>query len=87
MPPLTTRETQVLEQIVQGLRSKEIAQRLGLSHRTIDVYRSSILHKMGARNTVDLVRKTLTSADPVGVSTAPSRRTGSAGSFLPGRFN
>ncbi len=60
---LTAREREVLEQIMQGLRSKEIAQRLGLSHRTIDVYRSSILHKLGARNAVDLVRKALAPAD------------------------
>jgi DNA-binding NarL/FixJ family response regulator len=59
MPSLTQREQQVLEQVAQGASSKEIARALNLSPRTIGVYRSNLLHKLGARNTADLVRKSL----------------------------
>ncbi len=56
---LTVRERQVLEQVLLGLSSKQIAARLELSPKTVDIHRSHIREKMGARNTVDLVRKTL----------------------------
>jgi DNA-binding CsgD family transcriptional regulator len=39
--------------------SKEIAHTLNLSPRTVGVYRSNLLHKLGARNAADLVRKSL----------------------------
>jgi len=53
---LTTRETEVLAMVVQGQSSKEIARRLALSYRTVEVYRARILHKTGAANLVELVR-------------------------------
>ncbi len=56
---LTQREQQVLEQMVRGRSSKEIAHELGVSRKTIDGHRSHILHKMVARNTADLVRKAI----------------------------
>jgi two-component system response regulator FixJ len=52
---LTPREREVLEEIAQGLQSKEIAWKLGISVRTVDVYRSSILAKLSARNTSQAV--------------------------------
>ncbi len=57
--PLTEREKQVYEQVLLGFQTKEIAHRLGLSARTVEVHRSNVLRKMGARNTIDLVRKAL----------------------------
>jgi DNA-binding CsgD family transcriptional regulator len=59
MPPLSEREQQVLDRLVEGLRTKEIARSLGLSPRTVEIHRSHILRKFGARNAVDLVRKML----------------------------
>jgi DNA-binding NarL/FixJ family response regulator len=59
MPPLTLREQQVLAQVVQGASSKEIAHPLNLSPRTVEIYRSNLLHKLGVRNAADLVRKSL----------------------------
>jgi DNA-binding NarL/FixJ family response regulator len=56
---LSPREQQVLDGVVRGLTTKEIASRLQLSPRTIDVHRSNILHKMGARNAIELVRKVI----------------------------
>ncbi len=53
---LTARERTVLAQIVRGLTSKEIARDLGVSSRTIEFHRTNLLKKIGAKNTVDLVR-------------------------------
>lgn len=57
--PLTDREKQVLDQVVRGLTTKEIARQLELSPRTIEIHRGHILRKMGARNAIELVRKAL----------------------------
>lgn len=56
---LSEREKQILEQVVLGRQTKEIARELGLSPRTVEIHRSHILHKLGARNSVELVRKAL----------------------------
>jgi DNA-binding CsgD family transcriptional regulator len=53
---LTQREQGVLAQIVAGASSKEAARRLGISPRTIEFHRANILQKLGAKNTVDLMR-------------------------------
>lgn len=57
--PLTDREKQVLDQVVRGLTTKEIARQLELSPRTIEIHRGHILRKMSARNAIELVRKAL----------------------------
>jgi len=46
---LTTRELQVLELIAEGLQNRAIAERLVLSHRTIDHHVSAVLRKLSAR--------------------------------------
>jgi two-component system, LuxR family, response regulator FixJ len=56
---LSQREQQVLDEVVRGRTTKEIASRLQLSPRTIDVHRGNILHKMGDRNAIKLVRKVI----------------------------
>jgi DNA-binding CsgD family transcriptional regulator len=57
---LTPREQAVLAQIVAGASSKEAAQRLGISPRTVEFHRANILQKLGAKNTPDLIRIVLT---------------------------
>jgi len=52
---LTKRERQVLDAIALGLQSKEIAWKLEISIRTVDVHRANILAKLGARNTAQAV--------------------------------
>lgn len=59
MADLTERQRQVMELVVQGLSSKEIAQSLGISPRTVENYRAWVIEKMGASNLADLVRKVL----------------------------
>src|SRR5262245_53631435 len=51
---LTPREKEVLEQLLQGKRNKEIAKDLGAAERTIKVHRSRVQQKMGVRSIVEL---------------------------------
>lgn len=46
-PLLTARETEVLEAVARGERSKEIAAHLGISERTVKAYLASIYDKLG----------------------------------------
>ena len=52
---LTPREQQVLQQVVAGKKTREIAEQLGLSARTVEVHRSHLRMKLGARSVADLV--------------------------------
>jgi RNA polymerase sigma factor (sigma-70 family) len=53
---LTDREREVLEHAVKGLQAKEIAARLGISPRTVEVHRTRIMEKLEVRNIAELVR-------------------------------
>ena len=53
---LTTRERDVLEQLVMGRSNKVAARRLGISYRTIEIYRKNVITKMGAQSLSHLVR-------------------------------
>jgi len=54
--PLTRRERDVLALCLAGASSKEAGHQLGISPRTIEDHRASIMKKFGARNTADLIR-------------------------------
>jgi DNA-binding CsgD family transcriptional regulator/tetratricopeptide (TPR) repeat protein len=56
---LTTRERQVLELLAEGLRNVEIAQRHGVSVRTVDHQVSAILAKLGTRSRVEVIAEAL----------------------------
>lgn len=51
---LSSREEDVLQLILAGAMNKQIAERLGIATRTVEVHRSRILSKMGAKNAVEL---------------------------------
>lgn len=53
---LSERELQVLRGVVQGQANKTIAFELGISPRTVEVYRAGLMGKMQAKNLADLVR-------------------------------
>jgi FixJ family two-component response regulator len=53
---LTPRETEVLTEVVSGASTKEVGRTLGVSPRTVEVHRSNILQKLGARNSMELMR-------------------------------
>jgi FixJ family two-component response regulator len=51
---LTPREREVMGLLVAGQSSKEIARRLGISHRTVEIHRTRVMHKMHATNLIEL---------------------------------
>ncbi len=53
---LSDRERDVLRLVAEGVSSKEMADQLHLSPRTIETYRKSLLKKLDARNSADLIR-------------------------------
>ncbi|WP_425248284.1 response regulator [Actinomadura rifamycini] len=55
-PRLTERETEVLRLVAKGLTYKQIAQRLVLSHRTVQNHVQNTLGKLQLHNRVELVR-------------------------------
>ncbi len=55
-PRLTERETEVLRLIAKGLSYKQIAERLVVSHRTVQNHVQNTLHKLQLHNRVELVR-------------------------------
>lgn len=56
---LTARERDVLEGIARGLTNKEIAAQLGISHRTVETHRESLMRKLGIRTVAGLTRYVL----------------------------
>ena len=54
---LTGREREVATLLIDGQTSKEIGRSLGLSHRTVDIYRAKLLRKYSASTTAELVQK------------------------------
>jgi two-component system response regulator FixJ len=56
---LSPREAEVLHGVVEGKSNKEIARDLGISPRTIEVYRAHVMSKTGSASLSDLVRVAL----------------------------
>lgn len=54
--PLTARERQVVQLVAEGKSSKEIADALGVSVKTVETHRANILRKLDLRSSTDLVR-------------------------------
>lgn len=53
---LSPRETEVLRGVVAGKANKVIAYELGISPRTVEVYRANVMAKTGAKGLPELVR-------------------------------
>lgn len=56
MDMLSSREYQVFQLLVDGLRAKEIAYRLQLSPKTVDTYRASLMRKLDIHDVAGLVK-------------------------------
>jgi two-component system response regulator FixJ len=56
---LSNRETDVLKGLVAGQANKQIAYDLGISPRTVEIYRANLMNKMQAGSLSDLVRMAL----------------------------
>jgi two-component system response regulator FixJ len=63
---LSNRERDVLEGLVAGLPNKTIAHDLGISPRTVEIYRANVMTKMEARSLSELVRMALIADFPGG---------------------
>jgi two-component system response regulator FixJ len=57
---LSEREREVLDRLVAGKANKVIAFELGISPRTVEVYRANVMTKMQADSLSELVRMALT---------------------------
>ncbi len=55
----TAREREIAALLIEGLTSKRIGKKLGISPRTVDVYRARLMRKVGAATTPELVNKLL----------------------------
>jgi two-component system, LuxR family, response regulator FixJ len=66
---LSNRERQVLEGLVAGKANKVIAFDLGISPRTVEIYRANLMTKMAANSLSDLVRMAITA----GILTGPGK--------------
>lgn len=55
MATLTDRERDVLDLVIEGRTSKEVARLLDLSPKTVEIYRSKLLRKMDVGSIVELV--------------------------------
>lgn len=53
---LTQRQKETMRLLVEGMTNKDIAQTLGISPRTVEIYRAWVLSKMRADSLVDLVK-------------------------------
>lgn len=71
---LNPREREVMELVVEGLANKQIARKLDLSEKTIEVHRARVMAKMGADSLAELVRFALDAGvgPAAGTDTPPS---------------
>jgi RNA polymerase sigma factor (sigma-70 family) len=53
---LTPRESEVMELVATGLRNRTVAERLGISERTVKVHRGRVMKKLSVRSIPDLAR-------------------------------
>ena len=57
LPGISPREEEVLSLLADGLTDKEIADRLGISPRTVETHVGSLLNKLGVRNRAEAARR------------------------------
>lgn len=59
VPSLSPREREVAALMLEGMTSKSIAQRIGLSRRTVEMYRSQLKRKCIAKNSLSAMQSTV----------------------------
>lgn len=57
---LSRRERQILALLLEGMLNKQIAAAIGVRENTVEVHRSNLMHKLGARTPVELARLVMT---------------------------
>jgi two-component system response regulator NreC len=73
--PLSPREREVLDLVARGYTNQQMADRLGLSVKTVETYRSRLVEKLGLRSRADLVRYALDSGLLTPGESAPGDRS------------
>jgi len=58
-PALTPRQKQILRLVAEGLTNRDIAQRFGISVRTVEVHRFNLMRRLRVRNVAQLLRQAL----------------------------
>jgi DNA-binding NarL/FixJ family response regulator len=53
---LTPREREIIQLLAEGHRNKPIAQKLGISIKTVETHRTALMRKIGVKSIVELVR-------------------------------
>ena len=53
---LTKREVEVIKMIAEGLKTKDIAEKLFISTRTVETHKTNIYHKLEIHNSAQLIR-------------------------------
>ena len=53
---LSAREREVMALVIEGVDNRSIGARLGISPRTVEVHKSRVMAKLGARNLAELIR-------------------------------
>jgi FixJ family two-component response regulator len=81
---LSRRERQVLALLSAGQSNKEIAQRLEISPRTVEIHRGNMMTKLGATHPADAVRAWIAAGldDPISLEPSPGGRNGLAREWL-----
>jgi DNA-binding NarL/FixJ family response regulator len=54
--PITARHEEIIRFIAEGLTSKQIADRLGISARTVEAHRFNLMRRLRVRNVAELLR-------------------------------
>jgi two-component system response regulator NreC len=65
---LTDREREVLTWLARGLSSREVAERLAISVRTVETHRANLMHKLGVKSVAVLIQVAIRE----GIITSPS---------------
>jgi FixJ family two-component response regulator len=61
---LTPRETEVMQLLVEGLQHRDIAERLAISPRTVEVYKARMMEKLQCRSIAELVKLSIGTGEP-----------------------
>jgi DNA-binding NarL/FixJ family response regulator len=56
VPRLTPREREVIQLLAEGHRNNKVAQMLGISIKTVETHRTTLMRKVGVKSIVELVR-------------------------------
>ncbi len=71
-PMLSARESEILRCLAQGLASKQIAERLGMSVRTVETHRQNIRRKLGLAGQAELIKYAVERCGPLAGGAHPA---------------